>query len=285
MSPQRSPVSQKRSDGGGDGDGGKSEGSSAVGRSNAGPKAKDAPPSAPPPPEGKAAGTRPGRDDREQPSLAATWVAARRSRSYVLLVLGFGVCGLHVVFVTTHLPACLADEGFEPWVAATALTIIGIGNVLGTFTVGFVVGHLGGRHKQRLLAAVYATRALLFATFTLAPKTIPGTFAFSLLLGMVWLATVPLTAGLVEDMFGTAYSSTLFGLAFASHQLGSFFGAWVGGRIYDTAGSYTVMWWTCVAAAIAASLAHIPIRSDRVKIVDLAPKPPTLGTSTSTALG
>ena len=164
---------------------------------------------------------------------------ARRSRSYVLLVAGFFVCGFHVSFIANHLPAFLQDGGLDTWVSATALGLIGLFNIGGSLAFGA----LGSRIRKRtLLAVVYSTRAVLMVVFLLVPLTTASALVFSAIMGFVWLATVPLTSGIVAAIFGTRYLSTLYGIVFLSHQVGAFLGVWLGGRVFDTTGSYDAVW-------------------------------------------
>jgi len=173
-----------------------------------------------------------------------------------LLTAGFFVCGFHVVFVATHLPAYLADQGLPAWLGAWTLALVGIFNIVGSLSAGV----LGGRHlKKNVLASIYAARAVVFLAFILAPKSPATVLLFGAGLGLLWLSTVPLTSGLVATIFGPAYMSMLYGIVFFSHQLGSFLGAWIGGRVYDALGSYDLMWWISVALGIGAALLHWPI--------------------------
>lgn len=184
---------------------------------------------------------------------------ARRSNSYLLLIAGFFVCGFHVSFIGTHLPAFLEDGGLESWVAPTALGLIGLFNIGGSL----FFGTLGDRMRKRtLLAFLYSTRAVLMAAFLLVPLTAASALVFSAAMGVVWLATVPLTSGIVAVIFGTRYLSTLFGFVFLSHQLGAFLGVWLGGRIFDTTGSYDVVWVMAIGLGIASALLHLPIKEN-----------------------
>ena len=181
---------------------------------------------------------------------------AFRHRSFWLLTAGFFVCGFHVVFVATHLPAFLADRGLPGWVAAWSLAIVGIFNIIGTW----IAGQLGQtKPKKSLLAALYALRSLVFLVFILAPLTPASTLAFAAGLGLLWLSTVPLTSGLVATFFGPTYMAMLYGIVFFSHQIGSFLGAWLGGVAYDVLGSYDAMWWISVALGLASAAIHLPI--------------------------
>ncbi|GMH90803.1 hypothetical protein TrST_g3876 [Triparma strigata] len=205
-------------------------------------------------------------EEGNEPDLHRTLLAAQAHPPYILLVLGFFVCGFHVVFVSTHLPSYCEDEGLPSWVGATALSVIGIGNVIGTATSGALGAKFPG-DKNKLLSALYFSRACLFALFCSIPLSEATVLGFAFVLGLLWLSTVPLTSGLLSDMFSPKYGSTLFGIAFCSHQLGSFFGAWLGGKTYDSTGSYDLMWWLMVIAGVLASVLHWPIRNERVKFL------------------
>lgn len=174
-----------------------------------------------------------------------------------LLSLGFSVCGFHVVFVATHLPAHLADHGFSPSVAAIALSLIGLFNVIGAYAAG----HWGGRNsKPRLLAGIFLARTLVFGLFVLTPLSTASVMLFSASMGLLWLSTVPLTNGTVASIFGTTHLSMLGGVVFLFHQLGAFAGGWLGGAVVEASGSYDLMWWLCAALALVAALIHLPIR-------------------------
>ncbi len=182
---------------------------------------------------------------------------ARTSRSYLLLVSGFFVCGFHVSFIGNHLPAFLEDGGLDSWVAPAALGLIGLFNIGGSL----FFGSLGDRMRKRtLLAFLYSTRAALMAVFLLMPLTTASALVFSAAMGVVWLATVPLTSGIVAVIFGTRYLSTLFGIVFLGHQVGAFLGVWLGGRIFDATGSYDTVWMIAIALGIASALIHLPIK-------------------------
>ncbi len=177
-------------------------------------------------------------------------------RGYLYLTTGFFVCGFQVVFVAVHLPAYLLDVGLTAGTGATALALIGIFNIIGTYACGA----LGGRYSKKwLLSGLYILRALVIAVFLVLPKTELSVYVFAAALGLLWLGTVPLTSGLVAQIFGVRYMATLFGLVFFSHQLGSFLGVWIGGVVYDTTGSYDSVWIASIALGIAAALIHMPI--------------------------
>ncbi len=177
-------------------------------------------------------------------------------RGYWLLNAGFFVCGFHVAFVATHLPAFIIDRGLAAGYGTAALTLVGFGNIIGSWLSGV----LGGRYSKRyLLSALYFARAAVFFIFIMLPVTPASVIAFSFSLGLLWLSTVPLTSGLVAQIFGPRYMATLFGIVFFSHQIGSFLGAWLGGYFYDLTGTYEVVWWLSVGLGIFSGLVHWPI--------------------------
>ena len=191
------------------------------------------------------------------PSLRAQLQIALRDRSYWCLHAGFFTCGFHIAFLVTHLPGEVTLCGLRADVASTSLAIIGLTNIAGSLTVGA----LGNRVRMKMLLFwMYATRALAVLLYMAAPKD-PWTFyLFAAVLGATWLATVPPTAGLTAKLFGTRYLATLFGLTLLSHQIGGFFGAWLGGLAVVHTGSYAWMWWADAALALAAALVNLPIR-------------------------
>ena len=183
--------------------------------------------------------------------LPALKLAARHSH-YWLLNGGFFVCGFHVAFVGTHLPAYLVDGGLSPTVGAWSLALIGLFNIAGSWLFGL----WGGRHSRTgLLAWLYAARGVAIVVFLWLPLTPASALAFASVFGFLWLGTVPLTSGAVVSMFGMRQLSTLYGIVFLSHQVGAFIGAWWAGRLFDATGSYDAIWWTSIAlAALAAAL-------------------------------
>ena len=183
-------------------------------------------------------------------------------RSYVLLVIGFFVCGFHVTFIMAHLPPYLADVGIGPQWGAWAIAIIGLFNVVGSYSSGVLSGKMS---KPYLLSTIYALRAVVFLLFILTPVSIVSVLLFSAAIGLLWLSTIPPTSGLVAVMFGTRYMGMLFGFVFFSHQVGAFFGVWLGGRLFDTTGSYDVVWWLSVALGVFAAIVHWPIREAPVE--------------------
>jgi predicted MFS family arabinose efflux permease len=174
-----------------------------------------------------------------------------------LLTIGFFVCGFQVVFVAVHLPAYIADKGLESWSAAYALALVGLFNIIGTYTAG-VMGNKGT--KKKLLAYIYLGRSAVFILFLLAPVSEMSVMIFGAALGLFWLSTVPLTSGLVAQIFGTTWMSMLYGIVFFSHQIGSFLGAWLGGIFFDMYGNYDLVWGMCVALGFVAAALHWPIK-------------------------
>jgi predicted MFS family arabinose efflux permease len=180
-------------------------------------------------------------------------------RSYLCLFFGFFVCGFHVAFIQTHLPAYAVDLGFASSVGAWSLALIGLFNIVGSFLSGWS----GQKYsKKAVLSGIYFTRALVIAGFILSPASEMSVLIFSSIMGLLWLSTVPLTMGLVAQTQGLKFLSTLAGLVFLSHQAGSFIGAWLGGRIYDATQDYTAMWWAAVVLGLLAALIHLPIREE-----------------------
>jgi predicted MFS family arabinose efflux permease len=180
--------------------------------------------------------------------------------SYLLLVSGFFVCGFQLAFIVVHMPPYLTEHGISKEFAGFAMGLIGLFNVIGSYAAGII----GGRHQKHVpLAFIYLLRSGIVAAFVLLPVSNLTTLAFTISMGLLWLSTVPLTMGLVTVMFGTRYMATLYGFVFVSHQLGSFLGVWLGGRLYDQYGSYDIVWWLSVALGVFAFIVHLPIREQR----------------------
>jgi MFS family permease len=187
--------------------------------------------------------------------------AALRNPSYLYLHAGFFTCGFHIAFLVTHLPGEVALCNLSPAVSGTALGLIGLFNIVGSLSAGA----LGTRYRMKaILAAMYASRAVIIALYLAAPKTAWTFYLFAAALGLTWLATVPPTAGLVGKLFGMRYLSTLFGLTLLSHQVGGFFGAWLGGLSIVHFGDYNWMWYADIVLALAAALVNLPIREAHV---------------------
>jgi predicted MFS family arabinose efflux permease len=183
-------------------------------------------------------------------------------RGYVLLTVGFFVCGFQVVFIGLHLPAYLADRGMAPHVAVAALALVGLFNIVGTYATGW----LGMRMPKRyILSAIYFGRAVAIALFIWLPLSAWSVYAFAVTMGLLWLSTVPPTNGLVAQIFGVRYLSMLSGVTFFSHQIGSFLGAWLGGKLYDATGGYDLVWYLSIALGILAGLINLPIDEREVR--------------------
>jgi predicted MFS family arabinose efflux permease len=181
--------------------------------------------------------------------------------SFVLLMAGYFVCGFQVVFIGVHMPSYLRDKGLSPEVASYALALIGLFNVFGTY----VAGALGARlAKRKLLAAIYLGRAAAIALFLLAPISPLTVYLFASVMGFLWLSTVPLTSGIVVQIFGVAHLSMLGGFVFLSHQVGSFLGVWLGGYLYDSTGSYDIVWYIAIALGVFAALINLPLKEGAI---------------------
>ncbi len=200
-----------------------------------------------------------GRGAAKEPdtqTLREALAEARAHRGYLLLTAGFFVCGFQVQFVASHLPAFVEDAGLGKELAATTLVVIAFFNVFGAWTSGA----LGGRYRMKyLLCGIYLARTLLIAVFVSLPVTEASVLVFSAIMGFIWLGTVPLTSGLIAQVFGPRYMATLYAVVYLSHQIGNFMGAWVGGRVFDATGSYTAVWWIAAGLGLAAALLHAPI--------------------------
>ena len=207
-----------------------------------------------------------------QESLGQVLTRAFRDPSYTFIFLGFFSCGYQIAFITAHFPAFVTELcgpiaagsfldsigiSSTSTLGAWAISIIGAANIAGTLMAGWL-----GKHypKKYLLAAIYAGRAILSAAFILFPIAPLTVILFSASMGMLWLATIPLTSGLIGYIYGLRYMATLYGFVFFSHQLGSFLGVWLGGRLYDVYGDYTMVWWIGVAIGAFSALVHLPIR-------------------------
>ena len=195
----------------------------------------------------------------EQPlhaSLREALAEAFRHRGYLLLTAGFFVCGFHVAFITVHLPAYVTDLGLGRHVGAWCISLIGLFNIAGSFLSGWYGQHAS---KKFGLSVIYLLRALVLLALLLVTKTEYTMYVFAGAIGMLWLATIPLTTGIVAQIFGVRYMATLFGVVFLSHQIGSFTGVWMGGWIHDRTGSYDLMWQAGIVLGLVAAVIHLPI--------------------------
>ena len=214
------------------------------------------------------------RDELEE-SMGTVVTRALKDPSYTLIFLGFFSCGYQLAFITAHFPAFVAEAcgpiasgsllagiGVSTTTAlgAVAIAVIGVTNIIGTLTAGWA----GSRYsKKYLLAGIYTARTVVAAAFILLPMTPVSVLVFSAAMGALWLATVPLTSGLVAHLYGLRYMGTLYGFVFFSHQLGGFLGVWLGGRLYDVTGSYKLVWWIGIAVGAFSAIVHLPIRENR----------------------
>ncbi|WP_338113640.1 MFS transporter, partial [Thioclava electrotropha] len=211
-------------------------------------------------------------------SMGSVLMRAFRDPSYTLIFLGFFSCGYQLGFITAHFPAMvtemcgavppgslLAGIGIETTSAlgAAAISVIGLANIVGTIYAGWA----GKRwSKKYLLAGIYLLRTFVAGAFILTPMTPATVLIFSLAMGALWLATVPLTSGLVAHIYGLRYMGTLYGIVFFSHQVGAFLGVWLGGKLYDIYGDYTLVWWVGVGVGAFSAIVHLPVREKRVEL-------------------
>ena len=200
---------------------------------------------------------------REKLNTIQAIKTAFSDRSYTLLFFGFFVCGFHVQFIQTHLPAYIIDEGLAPIIGAWSLALIGLFNIGGSFFAGWS-GQIYS--KPKLLASIYASRAAVIALFIFTPLSGTSVLVFSAAMGILWLSTVPLTTGLIAQTQGLKFLSTLAGLVFFSHQVGGFLGAWLGGRLFDLTGNYEAMWIAAILFGLAATIIHLPIKEQPGKL-------------------
>jgi predicted MFS family arabinose efflux permease len=207
-----------------------------------------------------------------QETMGQIVLRAARDPNYALIFIGFFSCGYQLGFLTAHFPAFVTEMcgpiapggvlhgmGITTTSAlgAIAISVIGLMNIVGTLTAGWAGNHW---QKKNLLAGIYLGRTLISAWFILMPMTPVTVLVFSAVMGALWLATVPLTSGLVAHLYGVRYMGTLYGIVFFSHQLGAFMGVWLGGRLYDAYGSYTAVWWVGIGVGLLSAVVHLPIR-------------------------
>ena len=213
-----------------------------------------------------------------QESLGTVLVRAFKDPSYAMIFMGFFSCGYQLAFITAHFPAFVTEAcaAIDPsgmlagigitttsTLGAVAISLIGLFNIAGSI----YAGALGRRYsKKYLLAGIYTARTIAAAAFIMMPMTPFTVLLFSAVMGALWLATVPLTSGLVAHLFGIRYMGTLYGFVFLSHQIGSFLGVWLGGRMYDLTGDYTLVWWVGVGVGAFSALIHLPIRENRATV-------------------
>jgi predicted MFS family arabinose efflux permease len=193
----------------------------------------------------------------EKRDTRAALTEAFSHRDFWLLGIGFSVCGFQVVFMLTHLAAYIQDQGLSLTIAVNALAIIGFSNMFGSF----LAGYLGGKFpKPYLLSLIFFLRAVIISLFIFSPITQTSVYLFSAAIGLIWLGTVPLTNGVLASIFGVKYLSTLSGIVFVMHQIGSFAGGWLGGVLFDRTGSYHTIWITAILLSFVAAFIYIPIK-------------------------
>ena len=200
----------------------------------------------------------------EKPNTQSTLDAIREafeSKSYILLVSGFFVCGFHITLVGTHVPTYVIDRGLESWTAAAILSLIGLFNIFGSLTSGYLSTKMS---KKIILSTIYSLRGVSIILFIFLPASNINAFIFGASFGFLWLSTVPATSGIVAHMFGTKYLGLLYGIVFLSHQVGSFFGAYLGGLFHDLYGSYDYAWYLAIALSVFAAIIHLPIKEQPV---------------------
>jgi MFS family permease len=200
----------------------------------------------------------------EKPNTQGLYEAlkeASKTKSYILLVAGFFVCGFHITLVGTHVPTYVIDRGLESWTAAAILSLIGLFNIFGSLFSGYLSTKMS---KKIILSTIYTLRGISIILFIFLPASNINAFIFGASFGFLWLSTVPATSGIVAHIFGTKYLGLLYGIVFLSHQIGSFFGAYLGGLFHDLYGSYDYAWYLAIALSVFAALIHLPIKEQPV---------------------
>ncbi|MBA33672.1 MAG: MFS transporter [Candidatus Pelagibacter sp.] len=204
--------------------------------------------------------------ENNQTAREAT-IEAFSNKSFIYLTLGFFVCGWHIALVATHIPTYVNDRGLPDWCAAAILALIGLFNMVGTLTAGYLSTRFS---KRKILSAIYFLRGVSIIYFIFLPPSIFNAMVFGITFGFLWLATVPPTNGLVAHIFGTKYIGLLYGFVFLSHQVGSFLGAYLGGVFYDLYGSFDYAWYASIALSIFAGIIHLPIKEKAIERSQLA---------------
>ena len=194
-------------------------------------------------------------------SFKEALIEAFKNKSYILLVAGFFVCGFHITLVGTHVPRYVIDRGLESWTAAAILSLIGLFNIFGSLLSGYLSAKMS---KKIILSGIYFLRGISIVLFIFTPASNLSAFLFGASFGFLWLSTVPATSGIVAHLFGTKYLGMLYGIVFLSHQIGSFFGAYLGGLFHDLYGSYDYAWYLAIALSVFAAIIHLPIKEEPV---------------------
>ncbi|RPG95264.1 MAG: MFS transporter [Candidatus Pelagibacter sp. TMED286] len=200
-------------------------------------------------------------EKKSDQSFKGALTEAFQTKSYILLVSGFFVCGFHITLVGTHVPKYVIDRGLEDWTAAAILSLIGLFNIFGSLLSGYLSTKIS---KKFILSAIYFLRGVSIILFIFTPATNISAFLFGASFGFLWLSTVPATSGIVAHLFGTKYLGLLYGIVFLSHQIGSFFGAYLGGLFHDLYGSFDYAWYLAIALSVFAAIIHLPIKEEAV---------------------
>ena len=208
-----------------------------------------------------------GQAPKRQQSILQAVREAFGYRSFQLLMAGYFVCGFQVVFIGVHMPSYLKDQGLDPQVAGTALALIGLFNILGTYAAGVLGQHFP---KNLLLSFNYTMRGVFISLFIFLPLSPVSVYLFAAAMGLLWLSTVPVTSAIVAQMFGVAHFSMLSGFVFMSHQLGSYMGVWLGGWVFDRTGGYDQVWYLTIALSVFAALINLPVREQGIQRVPVA---------------
>ncbi len=207
------------------------------------------------------------RQDNNNQNAFEALKEAFTNKSYLLLISGFFVCGFHITLVGTHVPKYVIDRGLEDWTAAMILSLIGLFNIFGSLMSGYLSAK---RSKKIILSTIYFLRGFSIIAFIFLPPSTISSIIFGASFGLLWLSTVPATSGIVAHIFGTRYLGLLYGLVFLSHQIGSFFGAYLGGLFYDLYGSYDYAWYLAIALSVFAGLIHLPIKEQAIERIQKA---------------
>ena len=192
---------------------------------------------------------------------------AFNNKSFIYLTLGFFVCGWHIALVATHIPTYMMDKGLPDWTAAMILALIGVFNMVGTITSGYLSTRFS---KKKILSAIYLLRGISIMYFIFLPPSVLNSIIFGITFGFLWLSTVPPTNGIVGHIFGTKYVGLLYGIVFVSHQIGSFLGAYLGGVFYEMNGNFDYAWYGSIALSIFAGLIHLPIKEKAIERIQTA---------------
>ena len=208
-----------------------------------------------------------GENQKNNQSATEALKEAFSNKSFIYLTLGFFVCGWHIALVATHIPTYMMDKGLPDWCATAVLSLIGLFNMVGTITSGYLSTRYS---KKKILSAIYLLRGLSIIIFIFFPPSVINSIIFGITFGFLWLSTVPPTNGIVAHIFGTKYVGMLYGIVFVSHQVGSFLGAYLGGVFYEMNGNFDYAWYGSIALSIFAGLIHLPINERPIERLQTA---------------